>query len=115
KEFYPKLKIFPGSIGEFFKTTHHTFDIIYLDFTSSLLTKKSPPLGVINSVFDNQALSDLGVLIVNSCEPDANEDNATFLASYFMNHEIIESSVINKNNDDDYDDNYDYFSLFIES
>lgn len=32
-----------------------------------------------------------------------------------MNHEIIESSVINKTNDDDYDDNYDYFSLFIES
>lgn len=117
KESYPKLKIFPGSIGEFFKTTHHTFDIIYLDFISSLLTKSSPPIGVINSVFDNQALSDLGVLIVNSCEPDANEENATFLASYFMNHEMIESSVLDTSDDNDNDndnDNYN-FSYFTES
>ncbi|HGI7021854.1 TPA: hypothetical protein ACJTOG_003674 [Klebsiella aerogenes] len=110
KQSYPKLKIFPGSIGDFFKTTHHTFDIIYLDFISSLLTRPSPPIGVINSVFDNQALSDLGVLIVNSCEPDANDDNATFLASYFMNHEMIESSVLEGTNDDDDDDDFSYFT-----
>lgn len=108
---FPKLKIFPGSVGEFFKTTHHTFDIIYLDFVGSLLTKPSPPIAIINSVFDNQALSDLGVLIVNSCEPDANDENSSFLAKYFLNHQLVESSILNEDEDEDEDD----ISYFTES
>ncbi|MBE5214461.1 hypothetical protein IG611_14245 [Pectobacterium sp. A535-S3-A17] len=111
RKHFQKLKIFPGSIGEFFNTTHQTFDIIYLDFVSSLLTKSNPPLGTIHSVFDNQALSDLGVLIVNSCEPDNNDGNAEFLSHYFYNHSMIESSVLNSN--DGSNDNQ--FSSFTES
>ncbi|WP_421589189.1 hypothetical protein [Rahnella aceris] len=110
RDAYPKLKIFPGSIGEFFKTTHHTFDIIYLDFVGSLLSRPAPPIAIINSVFDNQALSDLGVLIINSCEPEKNDENTEFLTNYFYSHPMVESSVLEKENTED-----DGISYFTES
>lgn len=90
---FPLLKIFPGSLAEFFKTTHLVFDIIYLDFTGSLVTRSLGTLGTLHAVFDEQALSDLGVLVVNSCEPDVTDDVCEFLAAYYFFQPMVECTA----------------------
>lgn len=87
---YPSLKIFNGKI-ETYVTLHQTkFDIIYLDFTGTLFTE----FKVIAQILDSNALSDLGVLIVNTTYPDKTEGNIRFLAEYFIFRTFFESSVI---------------------
>jgi hypothetical protein len=93
RENFPFLKIFPGSLGDFFKTNHLTFDIIYLDFTGSLVARSLKTLSVLHAAFDEQALSDLSVLVVNSCEPDATQDNCDFLSAYYYFQPMVECSV----------------------
>jgi hypothetical protein len=90
---FPFLKIFPGSLSDFFKTTHLAFDIVYLDFTGSLITRSLSTLGTLHAVFDEQALSDLGVLVVNSCEPDATDDVCEFLAAYYRFQPMVECTA----------------------
>lgn len=90
---FPSLKIFPGSIGEFFRTNHQTFDIVYLDFTGSLVSRSLSTLGPLHATFDEQALSDLSVLIVNTCEPDPTPEACDFLASYFYFQPMVECTA----------------------
>ncbi|AWG83629.1 hypothetical protein [Vibrio parahaemolyticus] len=90
---FPLLKIFPGSLADFVKTNHLSFDIIYLDFTGSLITKSMSTFSSLHGVFDEQALSDLGVLIVNTCEPDATPEVSDFLASYYNFQPMVECSA----------------------
>lgn len=93
---FPFLKIFPGSIADFFRTNHLAFDIIYLDFTGSLITRSTSTLGPLHAAFDEQALSDLSVLIVNTCEPDTTPDVCDFLASYFYFQPMVECTAYAK-------------------
>lgn len=93
---FPSLKIFPGSLAEFFKTTHLAFDIVYLDFTGSFVARSFSTLGTLHAVFDEQALSDLGVLVVNSCEPDVTEDVCEFLAAYYYFQPMVECTAYAK-------------------
>ncbi len=90
---YPTLKIFSGQISELMKITSFKFDIIYLDFTAPLFSKEAKPLLTINSVFESNSLSDLGVLVVNSALPEKTEENIEFLSSYFRSHAFLESSI----------------------
>lgn len=94
KKTYPTLKVFNGSISDLLKITSFKFDIIYLDFTAPLFSKQSKPLLTINSVFENDSLSDLGILVINSCLPDVTDENVEFLASYFRSQPFLESEVI---------------------
>lgn len=93
QEKYPTLKIFKGVISELMKVTSFKFDIIYLDFTAPLFSKDSKPILTINSVFESNSLSDLGVLVVNSSLPDKTEENIEFLSSYFRSHAFLEASI----------------------
>ncbi|PQK86777.1 hypothetical protein CG431_06490 [Pantoea ananatis] len=93
KEKYPTLKIFNGDIADLMQITSFKFDIIYLDFTTTLLTRKPPALNVINNIFENNSLADLGVLVVNSALPNPTEDNVAFLSSYFASHAFLEESI----------------------
>lgn len=93
---FPFLKIFPGSIADFFRTNHLTFDIVYLDFTASLVSKSLSTLGPLHAIFDEQALSDQSVLIVNTCEPDPTDDVCDFLASYFYFQPMVECTAYAK-------------------
>lgn len=93
---FPFLKIFPGSLTDFFKTNHLSFDIIYLDFTGSLISKSLKTLSALHAVFDEQALSDLGVLIVNTCEPDPTPEICEFLASYYYFQPMVECTAYGK-------------------
>ena len=94
KNQYPTLKIFNGSISDLLKITSFKFDIIYLDFTAPLFSKQSKPLLTINSIFENDSLSDLGILIINSSIPDKTEENIEFLAAYFRCHPFMESEIL---------------------
>ncbi|AHG77331.1 hypothetical protein [Mannheimia varigena] len=94
---YRELKIFPGSIKDFVKTNHFKFDIIYLDFTGSLVQKKNNTIYTLHAIFEQQALNDLSVLIVNSCEPDNKDDVLNFLGKYFFFQPFVEQSIYKKN------------------
>ncbi|MBB6714409.1 hypothetical protein [Clostridium gasigenes] len=93
---YPMLKIYKGKINEFLKTYPLKFDIIYLDFTKSLLTE----FQIIHNIFDNQSLAQLGVLIVNTTLPDANDENINFLSKFFIDQNRVEGKVLGLKNED---------------
>lgn len=91
---FPLLKIFPGSLTDFLKTNHLSFDIIYLDFTGSLVSRSMGTMGALHASFDEQALSDLSVLVVNSCEPDKTPDASSYLSAYHYFQPMVECSVL---------------------
>jgi len=71
---YPYLKIVKRDIKAFFQTTNIVFDIIYLDFCSTLLQN----VDVLTTLFDCHVLSPLGVLITNFSFSDKKEDVQTY-------------------------------------
>lgn len=83
KDNYPTLKIFNGKIDHYLKSTLVKFDIVYLDFTSPLFSRESKPYQTIITLFENQSLSNLSSLIVNTCYPDKTQENVDFLTSFF--------------------------------
>lgn len=103
---FPTLKVYNGKIETFLISTPIKFDIIYLDFTAPLFSNTSKPFATVNTIFDYQALDELGILITNSCFPDKTEENMQFLESYFLNQEFCESNVFKENADDE--DRSDY-------
>ncbi|MFP3916538.1 hypothetical protein U5N28_01910 [Lysinibacillus telephonicus] len=93
KEKYPTLKIFNGIIEDFFEICPKEFDIVYLDFTAPLFSKEQKPFKTVNKLFDNQILSELGVLITNSNVPDKEEEGVEFLTDFFLPHSNIEGTI----------------------
>lgn len=87
---YPQLKIFRGNIESFTDTFSSTFDIIYLDFTGSLLTE----FKTVCKMFENNALSEQCVLIVNTTYPDKTDENIDFLSRYFYVQECFERCAL---------------------
>ncbi|MBQ3691693.1 MAG: hypothetical protein II937_17735 [Bacteroidales bacterium] len=86
---YPQLKIYNGTI-ENFSLMHNTiFDIIYLDFTSSLLNCYK----TICSVLDNNMLAPLGILAVNTTYLDKKIESVDFLTNYFFHDIFFERCV----------------------
>ncbi|MBW1746092.1 MAG: hypothetical protein JRJ25_07205 [Deltaproteobacteria bacterium] len=90
---FPTLKIFHGSFSEFVKVSPLKFDVIYLDFTAPVFSRKAKPLSAIHSIFNNQSLNELGVLVVNSSLPDKNSENIKFLSGYFSELPFVENSL----------------------
>lgn len=88
---FPTLKIYNGRIETFVSSCPIKFDIIYLDFTASILTG----IQTISTIIDHNVLSELGVLAINSCYPDKTDDNITFLTDYFYSQSCFEYSVFN--------------------
>lgn len=97
KEKFTNLKIFNGNIEDLINIYQIKFDIIYLDFTKSLLASgKGKPLSTISSIIDNQALSDLGILVTNFCEPEHSDETTKLLSSYFYNQKFTEGTVTDR-------------------
>lgn len=86
---YPQLKIYNGTIEEFSMMHNTVFDIIYLDFTASLLSCYR----TICCVLDNNMLSPLGVMAVNTTYMDQNEANINFLTNYFFYDVFYEGCI----------------------
>lgn len=86
---YPQLKIYNGRIEEYALMHNTVFDIIYLDFTVSLLNCYR----TVCCVLDNNMLSPLGVLAVNTTYMDQTEENVSFLANYFFYDVFYEGCI----------------------
>jgi len=109
---YPTLKIFNGQIQDFVKANFITFDIIYLDFTKSLLDNST--FQVFCDIVDSNSLSNLGIIAINTCYPEKNQENLDFLTDYFYYQEFIEWPVL-KDKDKDEDEEEENSGRFIES
>lgn len=87
---------FFGNINDFIASQPDRFDIVYLDFTKSLISEDMMPLKTIERVFNRQMLTEKSFLIVNSCYPDKSEKNIDFLSSYFHKREWINIEIDNQ-------------------
>ncbi|MBB5066602.1 hypothetical protein [Granulicella mallensis] len=90
---HPSLKVYPGKIETFAASSNMRFDIIYLDFTGALFSAASKPFRALHGILENHALSTLGVLIVNTAEPEQTPDSVDLLARYFQNQLWVEATV----------------------
>ena len=90
---YPMLKIFNGTIDSFFELYPMQFDIIYLDFTTPIFSKKQSPFKTIHKIFDNQVLSEMGILITNYPMPEKTKEYVDFLSDFFFDQRYIEGGV----------------------
>lgn len=97
---YPTLKIFNGTIKDFFEIYRIQFDIIYLDFTAPIFSQEGKPFLTIHNIFDNQVLAELGILITNYSIPDKTDDMVELLTDFFMDQRYIEGSVYGEKGDD---------------
>lgn len=86
---FPFVKIYRGKIENYLKILPFKFDIIYLDFCSTLASSNT--LSVVRDIFFYQKLETLGVLITNFAFPneenEANLDyreNLTLLAANYL-------------------------------
>lgn len=106
---FPNLKIFRGNILDFLGLNEIKFDIIYLDFTRSLLTE----FKAVFTILDSNVLADLGILMINTTFPDKTSDAVDFLTRYFLHSSCFEYCVFNGYDKEHYEDEVD--GRFIES
>ena len=84
-EFGVFINLFQGKLEDFVNTYPDKFDIVYLDFTKHLISRSPSPALLINTIIQESFLSDLSVVIVNTCYPEKEEDNIKFLSDYHQN------------------------------
>lgn len=87
---YPQLKIFRGKIDDFTESAKVVFDIIYLDFTKSLLQE----FKTVCKLLEDDVLAEQSVIIVNTTYPDPTKENVQFLTDYFFNQADFEYSAL---------------------
>ncbi len=73
---FPFVKIYKGRIENYLKILPFKFDIIYLDFCSSIAGEKT--MSVVKDIFLHQKLETLGVLITNFALPSNDPRNKEF-------------------------------------
>jgi len=99
KEEFCLVNIFYGSIKDFVSTYPAKFDIIYLDFMNSLVSKDNNPLtGTIDVLIENDVLEPLGCLVINSCYPDKTDDAIDILTSFFEKQPFLHRSILGSKN-----------------
>lgn len=88
---YPHLKLAPMQAVDFLGCCGEKFDIIYLDFTDSLLSgQKSKTASTLHSVFDGQRLAPLGCLVTNFTDLEHRGACDDLLAGYLWAQPGIE-------------------------
>lgn len=87
---YPLLKIYKGKIENYAELQNTKFDIVYLDFTGTLIKEYKTVI----KLFDLNAFTDMSVLIVNTTYPDKTEENINFLTKFFYHDTFFEISII---------------------
>lgn len=105
----PNLKIYRDNILDFLSLNEVKFDILYLDFTRSLLTE----FKTVFTILDSNVLADLGILMINTTFPDQTPDTVDFLTRYYLNSSCFEYCVFNGYDEEHYEDDVD--GRFIEN
>lgn len=67
---FPKLKLYKGSIENFFANTPKRFDLIYLDACGPIPSRGQQTLRMVATLLRHQRLASPGVLITNFASPD---------------------------------------------
>lgn len=106
---YPNLKIYRGNILDFLSLNEVKFDIIYLDFTRSLLTE----FKTVFTILDSNVLADLGILMVNTTFPDKTTEAVEFLTQFYLHSRCFEYCVFHGYDKEHEEDDVD--GRFIES
>ncbi len=101
------INIFEGNLSDFIKSNPQKFDIVYLDFTNSLLSKKNNALLLLNSMFESSFISDLSNVIVNTCYPDNTKENVAFLSRFFGSKKWMHRSILNSDEGDIFHESFD--------
>ncbi len=85
------IKIYRGSLQQFFEIVPQQFDIVYFDACGSVLSPKAKTLDVLRELFERQRLTPLGVLISNfsQANPDGKSPDvwAKRLGSWFFSRD----------------------------
>ena len=100
---YPNLKIFRGKISEFLSLNEVKFDIIYLDFTKSLIAE----FRTVFQILESNVLSDLGILMINTTYPDKDKNNIDFLTQFYLYSYSFECSALHGYDDKHFEDDFD--------
>ena len=82
------IKIYRGSLQQFFEIVPQQFDIVYFDACGPLPSPKPRTLDVLRQLFERQRLTPLSVLITNFSQ--ANQDGKTWM--YGRNASVLGSS-----------------------
>ncbi|MBD5420943.1 MAG: hypothetical protein HDR47_06905 [Bacteroides sp.] len=93
---FPLLKIYRGKIEDYAELHNTKFDIVYLDFTGSLIKEYK----TVAKILDLNALSDMSILAVNTSFPDKTDKNIDVLTNFFYNDTFFEMAVIEGKNVD---------------
>lgn len=78
------IKLHKGSLKEVFRLVNQTFDIVYFDACTPILSKDKNPLDILKELFLNKRLNELSVLITNFSQPsEQNNDWDKVMAAWF--------------------------------
>jgi len=105
-EFGKYINLFSGKISDFSDIYPEVFDIVYLDFTNSLLSSKNNPELVVQNLINNGFLSDLSCLIVNTCFPDKSDSAIDYLTSFYGSRQSIPKSIYDGSTDYEFTDSF---------
>lgn len=108
------INLFEGNLSDFSKTFPQKFDIVYLDFTNHLISKKQNPILLINTLFETNLITDLSCLIINTCYPDKTEENIDFLRMYHRNRKWIHRSIHGVEDGGVFQDSFEVNGIFDE-
>lgn len=94
------IKIYRGSLRQFFEIVPQQFDIVYFDACGSLLSPKPSTLDVLRRLFEHQRLTPLSALITNFSQ--AKQDDPTpdawakRLGSWFFSRDDWEGNSVDE-------------------
>lgn len=78
------IKLHKGSLKDFFSLVNESFDVVYFDACTPIISNNNNPLLVLKEVFLNRRLNSSSVLITNFAEPNSDlEDWSKIFASWF--------------------------------
>lgn len=96
---FPTLKLFHGSLESFIDIHPIPFDVFYLDSTKPFFARDGGIFKTIHHLLERQALTEIGILIINSATPAPTKESIDFLTRYFYPQEWVEGAVFNKKTD----------------
>lgn len=93
KEKFPFIKVFNGKLERFIEVYPDVYDIVYFDSCKSIPNKEQKTHEILYSLFFNQKLSEISIVITNFSKPDITNENmkeqfTNIISSYFYANKI---------------------------
>jgi hypothetical protein len=93
---FPQIKLYGGSIEQFFQAVPKAFDIVYLDACGPLPSSSQATLRTVSTLFRHNRLASVGTLITNFARPDISNAEiriayCDLISSYMYPKGMVES------------------------